>query len=225
VARCERAAHLRVVAVARARTMIQSRVYWSHVKTKEKSLYFILRYSDSLKGVDTYAQHKALQDKFGYVWWGKFGVGLGADIVQTANEQVKKGIPTYVFLCAEGTIKYKARLLSLVGGGVDRKYAAPEPRTAPSYYRKEKCAAWFKLAELSPARASDREKLVLYNAPTFRPSLNGMRGLIYVTFGSTASGYRARGLSDLSEDDFETLGAADSASDFPIRVLRASGLG
>jgi len=28
-----------------------------------------VKYSDNLRNVDTYAEHVAIADKFGYVWW------------------------------------------------------------------------------------------------------------------------------------------------------------
>jgi len=147
-------------------------------------LHFILRYSDSLRSVDTYSAHKAIEARFGHVWWGKFGVGIGQQYVHIARRQIRTGKTTYVYLATKGSILYRARVLDIIGGGRRTRYRPAQLTGVPSYYRKEACTVWFKLSDLHRVPAGDQQRLVLYNDRLFAPQPKGMRGLIYVTHGT-----------------------------------------
>lgn len=152
-------------------------------KQSPPPLHFILRYSDSLRDVDTYAAHKAIEARLGRVWWGKFGVGISRQYVDIVKEQIRSGKSTYVYLATKGRILYRARLLDIIGGGRRTHYRPAQLTAVPSYYRTESCTVWFKLCDLRRVPAADQQHLVLYNDRLFAPQLKGMRGLIYVTRG------------------------------------------
>lgn len=209
----------------------QSRVLRGTLKarseTPRRTLHFLLRYSDSLRQVDTYAAHKIIAERFGYVWWGKFGVGVGRPFVEIPRQQIMSGTATYVYLATKRTVLYRARLLAILGGGTSALYRPKDSNRIPSYYRGERCSVWFKLTEFCSLSSQLRKRLVLYNSPTFAPELNGMRGLIYVTHGapikrdaSHVSGVDAEERNSF-EVEYPSLGAlhSDEAQEHLLREL------
>jgi hypothetical protein len=140
----------------------------------------LLRYSDNLRSVDTYSEHKRIEEQFGDVWWGKFGVGASADIVALAKTQVKAGVPSYVYLVNNRAIRYRGELVDILGGGGVGRYRPRDSNRIPSYYRDEELSIWFKLKGLREATKLDKAGLTLFNAKSLRPELNGMKGLVYV---------------------------------------------
>jgi len=121
-----------------------------------------------------------MADSNGFVWWGKFGIGVSRSLVEAVKKQLKKNIPTYVYLVTGGSILYRARLSDLVGGGGDARYRAPEGSKVPAYYRDETCSIWFKLTGFKKVTIQEKMDLILYNEPAFKPQGSGMRGLVYV---------------------------------------------
>ena len=152
------------------------------------ALHFILRYSDMLRGVDTYAEHKAIEQREGAVWWGKFGVGASLAIIAKAKQQLEDAIPTFVYLALNRNLAYRGQLVDIIGGGVQSKYRPKDRNRIPGYYRGESCAVWFKLKDLAPATPQDKKRLVLFHQPAAKPQLSGMKGLIYVSHGTPRAG-------------------------------------
>ena len=150
-------------------------------------LHFLLRFSDRLFGVDTYAEHKAVEARFGQVWWGKIGLGISRDVLRKAQEQISRGMPTYVYLATERRIRYRGRLLELLGGGIRSVVKPKDTSRIPKYYRRERCSVWFRLNGLRSIVAKELRHLVLYHDPHSIPQLGGMRGLIYVSMGTPGS--------------------------------------
>lgn len=70
----------------------------------------------------------------------------------TVKRQIDKSIPTYIYLCQGGKLRYRARLIDLFKkmGGASVKTNCPELNLVPSYYRKDKLNVWFKFGELTP---------------------------------------------------------------------------
>jgi hypothetical protein len=145
------------------------------------ALHFLLRFADSLRGVDTLAEHRRLADQFGSVWWGKFGVGASAFVVDRALRQIRSGSRTLVFLWTALRVPFRADLLNIVGGGTRAAYPAPSFKRVPSYYRRDTCSLWFELSEFTKTSAAEIRDLRLINDPANRPQLTSMRGLIYVS--------------------------------------------
>ena len=63
-----------------------------------RALHFLVRYSDNLTGVDTVAEHRTVIATRGAAWFGKFGVGCSAVMIDKAKKQVVDGVPTFVYL-------------------------------------------------------------------------------------------------------------------------------
>jgi hypothetical protein len=159
----------------------------NHSESEAPPIHFILRYSDGLRNVDTFGEHNAIALQHGYVWWGKFGVGIARSYVELANSQIAAGIPTYVFLATMGKVSYQAELLGVLGGGARTKYRPKEQSRIPKYYRSEECTVWFKLARMGDVDVDDLRRLRQYNSPAFAPPINGMSSVLYVCMGSEAS--------------------------------------
>ncbi len=141
---------------------------------------FILRYGDSLFGVDTVAEHSAVEKKQSYVWLGKFGVGASQKRIDRVKAQIRSGTPTSLYLCSHRQITHEARILDIVGGGARNLREAPERMKVPKYYRDAVCAVWFKLAGVRRARPEALRTLRLANDTTSIPKLNTTQSLIMV---------------------------------------------
>lgn len=139
-------------------------------------LHFLLRYSDRLRGVDTFGEHMEILKRAGTVWLGKFGMGASQAVVDAAKLQISRGRTTYLYLAAESEFAYRAPIADLIGGGMWKRYAAPDRSLVPKYYRDDKCTLWFKLTSIKAHKPS----LVLYNDRFSRPKLKGSRSLVYV---------------------------------------------
>ena len=49
-------------------------------KQAARTLHFLMRYSDNLRGVDTIAEHMDLLKRKKSVWFGKFGLGMNTAV-------------------------------------------------------------------------------------------------------------------------------------------------
>ena len=141
---------------------------------------FILRYGDTLFGVDTMAEHIAIAKKHGYVWFGKFGVGASRERIDRVKAQIKNGTPTSLYLSSHMQITHEARVLDIVGGGRANLRVAPETSRVPKYYRNVGCAIWFKVSGIRKARPEVLRTLRLANDTTSIPRLRTTQSLIYV---------------------------------------------
>ena len=147
---------------------------------KPQPVSFILRYGDSLFGVDTMAEHIAIEKKHGYVWLGKFGVGASKERIDRVKAQIKGGTPTSLYLSSRMQITHEARVLDIVGGGRANLRVAPEPSRVPKYYRNVGCAIWFKVSGIRKARPEVLRTLRLANDTTSIPRLRTAQSLIMV---------------------------------------------
>jgi hypothetical protein len=147
---------------------------------RSQPVSFILRYGDSLFGVDTMAEHIAIEKRHGYVWLGKFGVGASKDRIDRVRAQLKDGTPTSLYLCSHMQITHEARILDIVGGGRANLRLAPEPSRVPKYYRDIGCAIWFKISGIRKARHAVLRRLRLANDTTSIPRLRTTQSLIMV---------------------------------------------
>lgn len=148
-----------------------------------RNLHFLLRYSDKLTGADTIAEHKAILDEQSAVWMGKFGVGMGQRFVTIAKKQMEAGQPCNLYLMHGSQYTYKAEIVDIIAGLKSKELiSTKEPKLTPKYYRKKPCSIWFKLTALSEIEKEELNNLWLFNDPSSRPSNNGMRGLIYLTY-------------------------------------------
>lgn len=147
---------------------------------KGRIIHFLMRYSDNLRRVDTFREHCELAEKYGSVWWGKFGVGIAQDKVDQALGQIESGIPTFLYLTTNRRTHAVAEIVNVLGGGSRTRYQ-PEPRNRiPTYYRKERCSVWFELRDFREPSLEELSDLFLFNDPIFKPNLRSAKSLIYI---------------------------------------------
>jgi hypothetical protein len=146
-----------------------------------KNIHLLLRYSDQLYKTNTYNEHKKIEALLGYVWWGKFGLGISPKIADEILQQVKNGSRTYLFLSHSTYLKYQAEIIGLLGGGENFDKSPEDINAIPEYYRHQKCSVWIKIKNLQPIDKKNVDDIRLYNNPEEKPKLGGMRPLMYVT--------------------------------------------
>lgn len=149
--------------------------------SKKRAIHLLVRFGDPYPNLETMQEHVELYEKFGYVWWGKFGIGSSKEMVSRLKEQMDKGVDTYVFLLKGNSITAKAKLTGIVGGGINTFYAAPKRMMVPEYYRNKRCSLWFKFGGFQTKNIGSIRDLRLLNDPSAKPSLRASRGLMYVT--------------------------------------------
>ncbi|MBU2061535.1 MAG: hypothetical protein KKH44_06790 [Bacteroidetes bacterium] len=149
--------------------------------SKIRPLHFLLRYSDKLSGKDTIAEHRAILNGIGSVLLGKFGVGASTSVVGDAIDQISAGVKCYLYLMTGGSITHRCRIIDVQSS---KKGGLPfTPKTVsliPDYYRSTKCKLWFELNKIDDYQVSI-SNFYLYNSVQERPSIRGMRGLVYIT--------------------------------------------
>ncbi|EJG0966209.1 hypothetical protein WMQ40_00185 [Vibrio diabolicus] len=148
-----------------------------------KNIHFLLRYSDTLSGADTIAEHQAVLSEYSAVWMGKFGIGMANRFAELAKQQIADGNKCSLYLMHGSKYTFKANIIDVVTGSdsID-KILTKSPKLTPSYYRKKPCSIWFKLNDISPIDMTELKNIWLYNDPASHPSARGMRGLIYLTY-------------------------------------------
>jgi hypothetical protein len=120
--------------------------------TTKSPIHLLLRFSDSrLKEGDTIAAHNAVVQGHGAVWFGKMGSPVSQLHIDELNEQIKREIPTFVYLVKGNrrkTTAYKARLVLST-----RVYPKEEQELIPPYYRDHDIPRyvkfWVKIGEIT----------------------------------------------------------------------------
>jgi hypothetical protein len=123
----------------------------------DKTLHLVVRFSDNLFGIsDVIAKHNDVVAKHGYVWFGKMGSTLSLSRIDMLNQQVSKGITTYVYLVKGNRKKstvYRANLLFIT-----RELAPKENKITPKYYSENNLVqymkVWLKIDEIEPIEMS-----------------------------------------------------------------------
>ncbi|HLP80492.1 MAG TPA: hypothetical protein VK141_00695 [Nitrosomonas sp.] len=123
----------------------------------DKTFHLVVRFSDNLFGIsDVIAKHNDVVSKYGYVWFGKMGSTLSISRMEMLNEQVSKGIPTFVYLVKGNRKKstaYRANLLFIT-----REFSSKEVKRTPKYYSENELVqymkAWIKIGEIESVEMS-----------------------------------------------------------------------
>jgi hypothetical protein len=140
-----------------------------------------LRYAQEMNGFDTIEEHQKILVEHDSVWFGKFGLGISQLIGRRAQEQIKSGLPTYVFLSAKSKVRFRARLGGIQGTGGPPGLLCPNADLSPLYYRRYQCTVWFLFVGLVAASREELRDYRLYNDPGLRPTFTTMRGMFYLT--------------------------------------------
>ncbi|MDM5070065.1 hypothetical protein OB952_22310 [Aeromonas salmonicida] len=147
------------------------------------NLHFLLRYSDKITQVDTLQEHMEILKGTGKVIFGKFGIGVSNRVIDIATSQIENGICTLLHLYRGKNCVGVFKLFA-----IKRKLRKNDERYVPYYYKDGLCSVWFYISDALDFDNYSLGKLRLYNNPTLKPQLSGMRSLIYVTIESDNGG-------------------------------------
>lgn len=145
-------------------------------------IHLLMRYSDKSRKINTIAEHIAILEELGYVWFGKFGLGASMKMVELINEQCRSSIETLLFLVAGREITHQAKIKAVEGTKEQRPFRQQDTQAVPPYYRREACALWVKIENLKPIQHNDviRHLALFKSSMPVRPDLTSSRALIYV---------------------------------------------
>src|SRR5262245_2723838 len=94
----------------------------ARVRATPENVHLLVRYRDPPEGIDTIGEHEKLLRVHGAVWFGKFGKAVGGGSVDRMQDQIARGVPTYLYLTtrtAEGRL--------IVHRGVIEQFQASAP--------------------------------------------------------------------------------------------------
>lgn len=131
---------------------------------KKSDQHILLRFSDQLTSTakdGTIKEHKKILKELRYVWMGKFGKKLGKSHIDVLHSQIKKGIPTVLFLVQTVNKEYDVYMAHL--SDVKLKISKDDFEAVPEYYRKQ-CAeigAWFKLVKIQKLSSESLKSILI----------------------------------------------------------------
>lgn len=122
----------------------------------DKTLHLVVRFSDTMFGVgDVVALHNEVVSAHGAVWFGKLGSTFSQARIDMLNDQISKGMPTYLYLVKGNRRKstaYQARLISVT------RDLPKENALIPAYYAEKDLVqhmkAWMKIGQIEPIEMS-----------------------------------------------------------------------
>jgi hypothetical protein len=136
------------------------------IPMSDKPFHLVVRFSDTMFGVgDVVALHNAIVTAQGAVWFGKLGQTLSQARVDMLNQQVEKGILTFLYLVKGNRRKstaYRAPLMQVA------KETPNETALIPEYYFEKGLIqfmkAWMKIGRIDAIEMSEMEKLRAMNS-------------------------------------------------------------
>lgn len=148
----------------------------------KQPIHFLMRYSDKPRKINTIDEHKAIIEKIGYVWFGKFGLGASMKMVDLVNEQCRNSIETCLFLVAGRKITHQAKIKAVEGTKERQPFRQQDKQAVPAYYQRVACALWVKIENLEAVQHNDiiRQLALFKSSVPARPDLTSSRALIYV---------------------------------------------
>ena len=128
----------------------------------DKPVHLLIRFSNSLlKTGDTIDEHNKVVEQKGAVWFGKMGSTVSQKHIDVLNEQIEKGVPTYLYLVKGNRRKstfYKAELIY-----ASKSLPDEEKDLVPTYYQELDIPRfvkfWAKIGTITPADPADLRQL------------------------------------------------------------------
>ena len=148
------------------------------------AMHLVVRFSDSLcGGVDTIREHMSVIEQSGAVWFAKMGRPLAGHKIDLLSDQIRRGIPTFLFLVQKAGRDYVWAQATLCA--ISRSLPAREHALTPPYYRDRKvnqaASIWFKVSKISRPRASQIKMLnVASSGNPISESLAGSMAAMFV---------------------------------------------
>lgn len=154
-----------------------------------RAMHLVVRFSDSLcGGVDTIYEHMSVIEQSGAVWFAKMGRPLAGHRIDLLSDQIRRGIPTFLFLVQKAGQAYVWAQGTLCA--ISRSLPAGERAFTPPYYRdckvNQAASIWFKVSKISRPRASRIKLLSVASSgnPISESIRNSMAPMFVVYFGS-----------------------------------------
>jgi hypothetical protein len=114
---------------------------------------------------DVVSKHNEIVARHGAVWFGKLGQTLSQSRIDMLNQQVEKGIPTFLYLVKGNRRKstgYRAPLLLVT------RDQPKETALIPSYYAEKDLIqymkVWMKVGEIEAIEMTEMDKLKALNS-------------------------------------------------------------
>ena len=148
------------------------------------AMHLVVRFSDSLcGGVDTIREHMSVIEQSGAVWFAKMGRPLAGRKIDLLSDQMRRGIPTFLFLVQKAGRDYVWAQATLCA--ISRSLSAREQALTPPYYRDRKvnqaASIWFKVSKISRPRASQIKMLTVASSGNpISESLAGSMAAMFV---------------------------------------------
>ncbi len=161
-------------------------------KSRECAQHVVMRFADSLfNGVNTIQEHRKVIDRRGAVWVAKVGKPLAQYKIGILREQIRQGIPTYLFLVQRLGRVYSWTRATLVELG--RTVGDDQQAMIPSYYRAANIVGmaemWFKVSDLVKAPAAQVRQLHVVSSgrPIAETLAGSMAAMFMVASGRPTS--------------------------------------
>lgn len=157
-------------------------------QTTDNACHLVVRFADLISGLNTIKVHQDIIARHNAVWMGKFGKPLGTSKIRVLNNQIKKRIPTYIFLVTKIKGKYywyKGTLLHIAD-----ESPTTQKGLIPRYYQEHNLlrliSLWMKLSNIDESSASDLKELYVTSSghPLSETICGSMAGLFLVQYGS-----------------------------------------
>lgn len=147
------------------------------VRASPEIVHLLVRYREPAPRIDTIREHEKLLDVHGAVWFGKFGKAVGGGSLDRLQDQVARGVPTFLYLTTRAA---DGRLV--VHRGVAEQFRASAPPAEdsaliPTYYSRlglpAKIPLWARLCRLDAMTEDRLDNLVV--ASSRRPVKESLR--------------------------------------------------
>ena len=133
-----------------------------HSSMSDKTFHIVVRFSDNLFSVgDVVAKHNKVVSQVGFVWFGKIGQTISQNRIDLLNDQINRGITTFVYLVKGNRKKstfYQAIVLSIA-----KDVPKDETNAIPNYYEEndliQYMKTWIKVSEITSIEPSSISNL------------------------------------------------------------------
>lgn len=160
---------------------------------ERRPIHLLMRFSDKLfSQIKVIEAHQDVIGKHGIVWMGKIGKTLGHLKVAIANEQIKNGLPTFVFLVQYTSGAYEFHKATLLE--VTHRLPPGVSKFVPHYYFDhgiDKIATlWLKLSKIEPIGPRLKNLRIQSSKMTAQKSLSkSTAGLLVIEEGIGIDNY------------------------------------
>jgi predicted phosphodiesterase len=122
----------------------------------------LLRFRDTIDGIDTIKEHTDLIDNKGYTWWGwwkKTNEPNNTSEISIFQKNVQNNNVSIIGLFDRNTSRFFSAQICEVKANLKSKIDSPDKRLTPKYYNDVKLHCWFKLCLISQITEAEFKNL------------------------------------------------------------------